>query len=185
MTKELNPREKRFKELYLVSLNPERAAVDAGYSITTARCKAHSWVSNSRNKCPDDKKHLWDAIAEAKDAISENTKIDAEFIRTRLAEMINADPCDIIDEDTGAYKRIHDWPIEWRRMLSAADVKELYEANAQGKQEKIGEIVKFKFIDKLKAYELLGKHVGVNAFSDKLKIEGAIGISIDSQDSKL
>ena len=185
MAKTLNAREKRFKELYLVSLNPEKAAVDAGYSVSTARCKAHSWVSISRDKCPNDKKHLWDAINDAKNAISETTGIDAEFIRTRLAEMINADPCDIINEETGAYKRIHDWPIEWRRMLSAADVRELFEANAQGKQEKIGEIVKFKFIDKLKAYELLGKHVGVQAFKDKIVHEGSIGITIDSEDSGL
>lgn len=172
----LRPKQRRFVEEYLIDRNGTQAAIRAGYAKNSANEQASQLLA---------KLNIREAVDEATEEISKSTKIDAEFIRTRLAEMINADPCDIINEETGAYKRIHDWPIEWRRMLSAADVRELFEANAQGKQEKIGEIVKFKFIDKLKAYELLGKHVGVNAFSDKLKIEGTIGINIDDQDDKL
>lgn len=170
MSKQLTAREARFKELYIITLNATQSAKDAGFASTTADSAAPMWVGKDRAKCPESKKHVWDAVKEAIAARSKATGIDAEFVLTRLAEMINADPCDIIDEDTGAYKKIHDWPIEWRRMLSAADVKELF-AGKGGDQEKIGEIVKFKFIDKLKAYELLGKHVGVQAFRENRGID--------------
>jgi phage terminase small subunit len=171
MEKTLTAREDRFKELYLITLNATQSAKDAGFADSTAETYAPMWVGKSREKCPDGKKHVWDAVQAAKLARSERTQIDADFVLTRLAEMINADPCDILDEETGAYKRIHDWPIEWRRMLSATDVKELFEANAAGKKEKIGELVKFKFIDKLRAYELLGKHINVQAFTDKKTVD--------------
>jgi len=103
------------------------------------------------------------------EAATEQTQIDAAWVLTRISEMIDSDPLDIFDAVTGCYKPIEQWPIIWRRMLSAADVQEIYDG--QGKdRKKVGEIVKYKFIDKLKAYEMIGKHVDVQAFKDRIEV---------------
>lgn len=166
--KKLSAREYAFKDSYILTKNAYQSAINAGYAKTTALKKASLWVGKSRTSCPANKLHVWDAVHKALAEISEETNIDARFVLTNLAAMIQADPSDIIDEQTGAYKRIHDWPLVWRRMLSAADVQEIWESQGQGQpKKKIGEIVKYKFIDKLKAFELLGKHVDVSAFVER------------------
>ncbi len=181
----LDTREAAFVIAYLLCKVASKAALEAGYSESTAKTHAYQWVGESRIKCPPNKRHVWDAVKQAIDDQQRAAKIDAAFVLTRLAAMIDADPVDIIDEVTGCYKKIHDWPITWRRMLSAADVQELFAVIEGGNQGKIGEVVKYKFIDKLKAYEMLGKHVNVQAFKDKLDLGGSIGISIDGEDADL
>ena len=37
-------------------------------------------------------------------------------------------------------------------------------------REKIGEIIKYKFIDKVRTLELIGKHVDVQAFSERKEL---------------
>lgn len=185
--RKLNAREERFVDEYMMDpeLNAADAAVRAGYSATTAASDAWCWVAKDRNSCPEGKRHVWDAVQRAKEERSKEAKVDALFVLRRIRGIVDADPADIIDENTGAYKRIHDWPLIWRRMLSAADVQEIWEVQESGKKEKIGEVIKYKFIDPLKALELLGKHVNVQAFKDKLQVDGQIGISIDGQDADL
>ena len=110
-------------------------------------------------------------VAELMKKHTEKTSIDAEYVLTRLHEMDNADPGDIIDKDTGAFLKVHDWPLVWRRMLSAMDVKEIMEYQGQDKgMVKVGDMVKFKFPDRLKIIEVLGKHVGVQAFLNKVEV---------------
>lgn len=169
MKKELNAKEVVFKDAYLQTMNAYQSAVAAGYSKTTANKKAPLWVCKSREKCPENKLHVWDAVHQAMAKRSEETQITAKLVLTRLGEMMDADPCDIIDRDTGCYLPIHDWPIVWRRMLSAADVQELYSGRGE-EQQKIGEIIKYKFIDKMKLFDLIGKHVDVQAFKMQLGI---------------
>lgn len=149
-----------FVHYYLISLNATKAAIEAGYSKKTARSLGQRLLTNA---------DIQKAIAAGKEDREEKTKVDAEWVLVNLADMIKADPSDIIDEDTGAYKRIHDWPLVWRRMLSAADVQEIWETEGKNKI-KVGEIVKYKFIDKLKAFELLGKHVDVSAFAERIDV---------------
>ncbi len=172
--KPLTEKQNLFVEAYLLHPNAYKAAVTAGFAKSTADKKAPLWVGKDREKCPENYRHVWDAYYKARETRSEETKIDAKFILTRLAAMANADPTDIIDEETGAYKRIHDWPIVWRRMLSAADVQEIWESQGQGQaKKKIGEIIKYKFVDVLKLHELLGKHVNVNAYREHKQITGS------------
>ena len=102
--------------------------------------------------------------------------IDAGLILTRLSDMFNADIGDIIEPailetgepnpKAGCYRPIHDWPAVWRRMLAGSEVKELFEHSKDGEGaswDKIGELVKIKFIDPLKLLELAMKHKAVDA----------------------
>ena len=147
--KPLNAQELLFKDKYLLTGKVVESALHARYAESTAKSKAFTWVSEG--KCPKNKLHLLKAIREAQAKRSEKTKIDADFVLEHLGEMIKADPCDIINKKTGRYKPIHDWPLIWRQMLTAADVQEIYKTVKKRKQ-KIGEIIKYKFIDKLRCW---------------------------------
>lgn len=151
---------------YIKDFNATRSAIACGYSEKTAKQAGARLLSDV---------NLQEQIAEALKERIERTKIDADGILLRLTAMLDADPCDIINKTTGAFLPIHEWPLIWRQMLSAADVKELFEwTGEQGEREreKIGELVKYKFIDKLRAIELAGKHVNVQAFAERKELVG-------------
>jgi len=60
MQKKLDNREKIFVDDYLIHFNPEKAALTAQYSASTARTKAFQWVSNGKQKS-----HVFNAITKA------------------------------------------------------------------------------------------------------------------------
>jgi hypothetical protein len=84
----------------------------------------------------------------------------------------------------GSYRPIEDWPPIWRKMLSGAEVKELFEHSRDGagaSWDKIGELVKIKFVDPLKLTELLMKHKGVDAMvqpaqSQKVEVDATLTV---------
>ena len=75
--KQLNNQEQIFVDEYLVSLNPEKAALAAKYAATTARTKAYQWVSNSEQ---NPKPYIYQAIQKKMAAQSEKTGIKAERV---------------------------------------------------------------------------------------------------------
>ena len=96
---ELNGREKTFVERWLIDFNPHQAALDAGYSIHTARSDAWSWVKDPTLKpdlyetCAFRRKQKLDAMGEGEQA--------RELIE-RLRRTALADPRELIDQQRGA-----------------------------------------------------------------------------------
>lgn len=181
MTKRrLDAREQRFRDEYLIDLDPQRAALEAGYSKTTARTKAYQWVSNSKIK-----PHLFEAVSEAQQARSERTQIDADWVLSRLAAEAEADLADLFDEETNDLKPIHEWPEIWRKgLVAGVDVDALFEGFGEDR-EQIGHTKKLKLSDRLKRIELIGKHVNVQAFRDQVKHEGGINLTVAPEDASL
>jgi phage terminase small subunit len=157
MKSKLTPKQAQFVIHYLVDLNATQAAIRAGYK-----------GNNPRNIGSENlaKPYIAAAIQEAMDKRSERTKIDADWVLNHNAEMLEADIADIID-DNGSYLPIKQWPKIWRQMLAGIDVQELFEGSGSSKK-KIGTVKKFKFIDRLRALELLGKHVNIQAYRDRI-----------------
>lgn len=173
--KKLDQREQRFVEEYLVDLDPKRAALNAGYSKTTAASKAYQWVSNGKVK-----PHVFDAVREAQAARSEQTGIDAAWVLNRLAAEADADLADLYDED-GALRPVHEWPDIWRKGLVAGlDVEEIRADGAV-----IGHVRKLKLSDRIKRIELIGKHVDVQAFREQVEHKGGISINVTQEDAEL
>ena len=79
--------------------------------------------------------------------------------------MLKADIGDILNE-LGGFKPVHDWPLIWRQMLSATEVKELFAYTADGGdvQQNVGQTIKAKFIARERILEIVGKHINVAAF---------------------
>lgn len=158
----LTPKQQLFVQEYLVDLNATQAAIRAGYSVRTARA-----VGSENLTKPD----IAAAIAEAQTKRAQRTQIDADWLLTRLAEESTADVADLYDEH-GGLKPVKDWPLIWRQGLVAGlDVEEI---RVEGVV--VGSIRKLKLSDRIKRLELIGRHIDVGAFKDKVEHSGKVEV---------
>lgn len=150
----LTPKQQRFVEEYLIDLNATQAAIRAGYSEKTAKS-----IGQENLTKPDIQK----AIEEAQSKRAEQTQIDAAYVLKRLIEIDQMDVLDIMDDQMKILP-LRDWPKIWRQYISNIENLELTDAD--------GVFKKIKWPDKVKNLELLGKHVSVGAFKDKIEHSG-------------
>lgn len=169
--KGLTLKQERFVHEYLVDLNGKAAAVRAGYSPRMA----HSIANQNLNK-PE----IAEAIAAAQTARIERTDIDADWVLRRLVQEAKADLADILDE-AGAVRPVADWPLIWRQGLVSGF--KVSENEVDG--VKMGQTVEVKLSDRIKRIELIGKHVGVQAFREQVQHNGAIALTVSQEDAEL
>ncbi len=146
MATRLTDKQKRFVAEYLVDLNATAAARRAGYSEKTACEQAARLLANVKVQA---------AVQEAKQARQERTEITQDMVLRETAKLAffdirkmfgkNGKPLDIseLDADTAA-------------ALVGLDVQDI----ADNDGDYVGFVKKYKMADKLKALELLGKHLG-------------------------
>ena len=157
----LTAKQEIFCKEYLIDLNGTQAAIRAGYSEKTARQIAEQNLS---------KLDIQNRITELKEIRNTQLDVDGTYVLKRLIEWDQLDVLDILT-DTGSFKPISEWPKVWRTSISAMDVSTLM------KQEEDIEtrIMKVKWPDKVKNLELIGKHVDVQAFKDKVDLSSEDG----------
>lgn len=110
--------------------------------------------------------HVCAYIMKAMNERSQRTKIDSDYVLQRLVEIDQMDVADILEED-GSTKPISKWPAVWRQYLSGIDIADMYE----GEGPAVGVLKKIKWPDKVKNLELLGKHVDVQAFKERIGLD--------------
>jgi len=147
----LTAKQQRFVAEYLVDLNATQAAVRAGYSAKGAKDQAWQNMQNPE---------ITAAIKAAMEARNKRTQVDADYVLQRLTEIDEMDLAAIHGED-GKLLPIRQWPLIWRQMVKEVDMKS----------------GKVKFHDKLRALELIGKHVNVNAFRDQVAVDVSLTLS--------
>lgn len=150
----LTAKQARFVEEYLIDLNATQAAIRAGYSEKTAQ------QMGSENLL---KPVIAKAIQEAQNKRTEQTQIDSAYVLKRLVEIDQMDVLDIMD-DNGNVKPLKEWPKVWRQFISNIESVSL--------EDEAGWLKKIKWPDKVKNLELLGRHVSVGAFKDKIEHSG-------------
>lgn len=168
----LTPKQQRFVEEYLIDLNATQAAIRSGYSEKTARDIGCENLA---------KPNIAKAIQEAQAKRAEQTQIDAAYVLRRLVEIDQMDVLDIMD-DNYCLKPIGEWPKIWRQYISNIENLEEFEGFGEDRTQ-TGWLKKIKWPDKTKNLELLGKHVSVGAFKDKIEHSGKIEISDISDDA--
>jgi phage terminase small subunit len=171
----LNPKQARFVQEYLVDLNATQAAIRAGYSAKTAPAQAARLLT---------KVNVQLAVTEGQQALAAKTGITQERVLEELAIIAFSDIKNYldVDQDTGAIraKSFDDATMpenasravqsmtetrvikEVKGTKDAADTEMILSANAT-----------FKMHDKLKALELLGKHLGM--FKERVEHSGSVG----------
>ena len=154
----LTPKQQRFVEEYLIDLNATQSAIRAGYSEKTANEQGSRLLANVS---------ISEAIAEAQNKRTKQTEIDAAYVLKRLVEIDQMDVLDIMDDQMKILP-LRDWPKIWRQYISNIENLELTDAD--------GVFKKIKWPDKVKNLELLGKHVSVGAFKDRIEHSGQLEI---------
>lgn len=162
----LTDKQEIFCREYLIDLNATQAAIRAGYSEKTANRIASENLSK-----PDIQLRISELLKKRSDRL----QIDADYVLNRLVEIDQMDVLDILHDD-GGIKPIHEWPKVWRTSLSGMDLAEMFESK-DGERDLVGVMKKIKWPDKVKNIELLGKHVKVQAFKDKVEHSGGLSVS--------
>ena len=133
-TVKLTARQERFVDEYLVDLNATQAAIRAGYSAKNADKIGSELLGKTR---------VATAIAAAKRARSEATKIDANYVLQKLHQIVER----CLQEVKPA---LH---AKTRLPMKDRDGNALFTFNAAGANQ---------------ALALLGKHVEIRAFEDRV-----------------
>lgn len=154
----LTDKQQRFVDEYLIDLNATQAAIRTGYSEKTAK------EIGSENLT---KPNIQKAIEEAQNKRTEQTQIDAAYVLKRLVEIDQMDVLDIMD-DQMKIRPVNEWPKVWRQYVVNLENLELSDGE--------GCFKKIKWPDKVKNLELLGRHVSVGAFKDKVEHSGKLEI---------
>ena len=152
----LTPKQSRFVDVYLLDLNGTQAALRAGYAKNTAESQAVRLLGYAK---------VSEAVSARKAQRSERTSINSDYVLNRLAEIDRMDVLDILGDD-GGLKPVSEWPKTWRTTLSGLDISTTVASFKEESTENI--LKKIKWPDKVKNLELIGKHVDVQAWRERL-----------------
>ena len=156
----LTPKQKMFCQEYIKDLNATQAAIRAGYSEKTS----YSIGNENLNK-PEISEYI-QALSEKR---SERTEITADMVVKELAKIAFMKESEFYSDD-GDVKALSELSEDQKSAL----------ASYQFKRVNLGEgefldVPVFKAQDKMKALELLGKHLAI--FTEKIEHSGEITIT--------
>ncbi len=146
--------------------NQSQAAIDAGFSPNTAAVKASVMMRDER---------IQKRIADLMEERNKRNRVSADYVLMRLVEIDQMDVLDILNDDM-SIKPVSEWPKVWRQYLTGFELADMFEGRGDEK-ELVGILKKIKWPDKVKNLELIGKHVDVNAFKERLEVSGTVTIA--------
>ena len=149
--------QKRFCDEYLIDLNATRA-----YKVAYPNCKKDETASQAGSRLLRNVK-VQKYISEKMKEIEERTEVTQDMVIKELAKIAFLDIRRLYTED-GLLKSISDIDDDTAGAISSLETLEEYDGYGDDR-EKIGDTQKVKLLDKTKALELLGRHLGL--FNDK------------------
>jgi phage terminase, small subunit len=162
----LTPKQMRFVDEWLIDFNGKQAAIRAGYSAKTAEATAARLLRNVKVQAE---------ISRRQKDLQRRTEVTQERVVMELARVAFADATDYVQVETRIINKGDiEVPIELAVHKETAELSADQRAAIAGiKQGANG--IEVKLHDKIKALELLGRHIGM--FTDKLEVKGAIDIA--------
>lgn len=146
----LTDKQRRFVDEYLIDLNATQAAIRAGYSAKTADQQGSRMLANVKIK---------QAVAEKQAQRSKRTGVNQDRVVLELAKVAFAKMTDIVDSN-GRIKE--DASPDDLACIESIKYKESDNEYGGSVEREV------KIASKLKALELLGKHLGM--WSDKFNV---------------
>lgn len=146
--------------------NQTQAAINAGFSPKTAAVKASVMMRDER---------IQKRIAELMEERNKRLRVSADYVLLRLVEIDQMDVIDILNDDM-SIKPVSEWPKVWRQYLTGFELADMFEGRGDEK-ELVGILKKIKWPDKVKNLELIGKHVDVMAFKERMKVNVNVTIA--------
>lgn len=161
--RQLNEQRQRFVDEYLIDLNGTQAAIRAGYSSKTAQEQASRLLSNVM---------VQQAISEKMAERSKRTGINQDRVVLELAKIALVKMTDIVDSQGRIKNTATDDDLA---CIESMKYKESESDTGSSVEREV------KIASKLKALELLGKHLGM--WNDKLDVNIAQPIVITGEDA--
>ena len=155
----MTKKQQRFVDEYLIDLNATQAAIRAGYSPDTAQQMGSENLS---------KPVIRNAIDKAIAKRSRRTGINQDRVINEIAKVAFLNPADVIDLNEAAVR--DDADRDDTACIASVKVKTIPTDEGVISEREV------KTYDKLRALELLGKHLGM--FTDRVKMEGAVPVVI-------
>lgn len=146
----LTPKQERFVAEYLIDLNATQAAIRAGYSKKNADKIGSELLGKTR---------VARAIQQAQKDRQVRTEITQDMVLRECAKLAFFDIRKLLDKD-GILLDISALDDDIAAAIIGLDIQDIHESQGN-KKNIIGYIKKYKLADKLKAIELLGKHLGL------------------------
>jgi phage terminase small subunit len=142
--RKLNEKQDRFCKEYLIDLNATQAAIRAGYSAKTSGQMGFVLLK---------KAEIQDRLEILRHQRAKSTEISAIWVLERLKKIVEADPRKAFGPDGRALLPT-ELPDELAIAIAGIEV---------------GDTTKIRLVDRLKALELIGKHIGM--FVDRVQAQ--------------
>lgn len=140
----LTAKQQRFVDEYLIDLNATQAAIRAGYSADTAMEQGYQLLQ---------KTSVSNAISQAMAHRSRRTGITQDRVLRELAKVAFVNANDVIDTDSATVRA--DATADDLACIQSVKVK-VSESEMGSSSER-----EIKLYDKMRALEMLGKHLGI------------------------
>lgn len=172
----MTERQKRFCDEYLVDLNATQAAIRAGYTAKYANTNAPKLLQNTA---------VAEYISQRKADRVQRTEITQDMVLRELANIAFSNAADYaavvekdveLEQENGTFIKVYDAdgnPVKYRTVepVLTSDLTE-DQKRALSVIKKGRDGFEVKPYDKVKALELLGKHLGM--WTDKVEVGGQI-----------
>ncbi len=155
----MTKKQKRFVEEYMLDLNATQAAIRAGYSADSAGSIGCELLTK-----PDIRAQVDAALAER----SRRTGVNADRVIRELARVAFFKATDAVEMSDATLK--DDIAADDAAVIASVKVKQTF-GDYEGIEREV------RFADKLKALELLGKHLGM--FTDKVQVSRVAPVIAD------
>ena len=167
---QITDRMKKFVDEYLVDFNATQAAIRAGYSTDTANEQGSQLLARPdiRELVAEGQKEIMERTQTFQDDAVDELKVVgfsnlADFLTVKDGGIVEQKPFnELTKEQTKCIKKIK----QTVRSSHSADGTILHQTA----------VIEIELHDKLKALELLGRHLGM--FNDTLRLEGALPLTI-------
>ncbi|MBS7531838.1 terminase small subunit [Hazenella sp. IB182353] len=177
----LTPKQQAFVKEYLIDLNATQAAIRAGYSKKTAEATGSRLLRNVK---------VQTAIQKALGEREARTEVTADMVLKQWAKIAFADIKDVVtwEHEDVMIKRDKKTGEPVMENLLTIDLKPSDEVDGTILSEvsetimKDGRKVTVKMNDRMRALEMLGRHLGM--FNDKMNLEADMSININVKGSK-
>lgn len=155
----LNEKQKRFADEYLIDLNATQAAIRAGYSPRSAAEQASRLLKNAKVRA-----YIDERMAE----LSRRTGVNQERILRELARIAFVNAPDLINMADATVRE--DATVDDMAAIASVRVKIIPTENGQGIEREI------RLADKIRALDLLGKRFAM--WTERQQIDANFGVQI-------
>lgn len=145
--------QKRFCDEYLIDLNATRA-----YKVAYPSCKKDDTARANSSRLLA-KANIQDYVEKRQRQIEKRTEITQDRVLKELAKIAFGDVRKLYTEN-GALRNIVDLEDDIAGAISGVETYEEYDGRGEDR-EHVGDTKKVKMLDKTKALELIGKHLGM------------------------